>query len=1084
MKGKIRILGHIGLALFLVSALMLMLAPVAQAAAVTNVWLEFPGSMSATTDSVYDTLSNDTSLNETGQTANMIVHFTAATALKANIDTITIYFPDGSTELSGSGNSAGTFTVTAGTPSRGIKICVDPDGAGTTYGYYKINTAATTAGYRLKLTTPIDIAAGAKPYVYIEGNACGITNSSVQSSLYKIKMQTSKDTTLVLSSTFALGTSGYAPIIYRATTDSYVASPSIAGSGATFTFTFDATHALTAESDTITVIFPAGTSVPSSIDAGQIECQYYNASFTGSETGQGYQACSGTVTVNSDARMVTATAPVSSSANAYGYAIRFKTGAGITLPQVITGTYETSTEYDYVDYYLYTSADRLMDTGTGGDALTAGNFKVACGGAYQLGFNNDAYVQGYTPASYSDDCAIINGFSGALYVELQDQYGNRLVTGTGITSTVTYSCSAGSVYTQANTGYSTTSAALVAGIDDLYFRATSAGTHTITASSGSYVSGTWQVTVAPAVELYDANLQLVNTYAPLTITAAPTDKGGYYVNAAVLAAMEGDTIKLGNGIYDVTSNVITVDKAVTIKAVSGTTPVLRCTATPSAARVSVTKGATFDGLTFRGLRWTTDYAGGGFFNMNPASATFFTIQNCTFEDIKCQGVIWWQYGSTAPTSCTISNNTFRNLIGDYDLWSVVLWINPYTNLSGLTISNNTFLNNAMMAINLCANSGITITGVTISGNTISSNRSNEGGIDLYTEAGVLGSATAPIKVINNEISGCMDQAIRLQEGSSSALTFAATFPGIRIKRNYIHDNAEEAIKVMGGALTACTTSNIAGVLEIMYNDIVGNAQVSGIYAVTNSLGTASAANQVTAQYNWFGDASGPTVTANVGGTGNTVGTYVIYSPWLYKSRTDVVTDNVAYGAARMNLVAGWNTLSTPVKLIEAADAINELIPSGMTIAYYYDATGWHQIIGTYVLNPCNAVYVKMSTTASPLLKFDAGAFSAPSKALSAGWNLISLASLSSSGKKDAPAVASVALTAAGLPGYSQVVSPSMNASQTDLFGNSGSGWAYSYGQTTGEGTNYMYAGLGYWIYMQNAATLAGFEITPIAPDLD
>jgi hypothetical protein len=123
----------------------------------------------------------------------------------------------------------------------------------------------------------------------------------------------------------------------------------------------------------------------------------------------------------------------------------------------------------------------------------------------------------------------------------------------------------------------------------------------------------------------------------------------------------------------------------------------------------------------------------------------------------------------------------------------------------------------------------------------------------------------------------------------------------------------------------------------------------------------------------------------------------------------------------------------------------------------------------------------MSAVTYVLLKFDTKEFSAPSKALNAGWNLISLAYLDSSGKHADDAVASVALTAAGLPGYSQVVSPSLNATQTNMFGVAGSSWAVSYGETT---TTSMYAGLGYWIYMQNAATLAGFEITPIAPDLD
>jgi len=155
----------------------------------------------------------------------------------------------------------------------------------------------------------------------------------------------------------------------------------------------------------------------------------------------------------------------------------------------------------------------------------------------------------------------------------------------------------------------------------------------------------------------------------------------------------------------------------------------------------------------------------------------------------------------------------------------------------------------------------------------------------------------------------------------------------------------------------------------------------------------------------------------------------------------------------------------------------------MTIGYYYDATGWHQITTGYVLNACDAVYVKMSIATDVLLKFDAGAWTTPSKDLAAGWNLVSLAYLDSAGKWADSAVASVYKTAANLPGYSQVVSPSLNATQTNMFGVAGTSWAYSSGETA-SATHTMYSGLGYWVYMQNAATLAGFEITPIAPDLD
>lgn len=184
----------------------------------------------------------------------------------------------------------------------------------------------------------------------------------------------------------------------------------------------------------------------------------------------------------------------------------------------------------------------------------------------------------------------------------------------------------------------------------------------------------------------------------------------------------------------------------------------------------------------------------------------------------------------------------------------------------------------------------------------------------------------------------------------------------------------------------------------------------------------------------------------------------------------------------MKLVAGWNTLSTPVKLISEADAIAELISEDdIDVAYYYDS-GWHQILTEYTLNACDAVYVKMLAPTYVQFKFDAGAFSTPSKDLDVGWNLASLASLASGGMEADDAAASVYKTAANLPGYGQVVSPSINATQTDMYGNTGTSWTYSSGQTTGIGS--MFAGMGYWVYMQNAATLAGFEITPIAPDLD
>ena len=156
----------------------------------------------------------------------------------------------------------------------------------------------------------------------------------------------------------------------------------------------------------------------------------------------------------------------------------------------------------------------------------------------------------------------------------------------------------------------------------------------------------------------------------------------------------------------------------------------------------------------------------------------------------------------------------------------------------------------------------------------------------------------------------------------------------------------------------------------------------------------------------------------------------------------------------------------------------------MSVGYYYDG-GWQLLTTAYELAPCDAVYVKLSLAKTVQLKFDADEFTTPSKALAAGWNLASLAYLSSSGMAADDAVASVYLTATNMPGYSQVVSPSLNTLRRDMYYNQESSWSDSRAQHgAASGNSTMYATYGYWIYMLNAATLAGSTITPIAPDLD
>jgi len=354
---------------------------------------------------------------------------------------------------------------------------------------------------------------------------------------------------------------------------------------------------------------------------------------------------------------------------------------------------------------------------------------------------------------------------------------------------------------------------------------------------------------------------------------------------------------------------------------------------------------------------------------------------------------------------------------------------------------------------------------TISNNTITNGYSS---INVSDYIG-----TAGLSITGNTVTGAYGYGIKVEGGNNGPIT---------IKNNTITETRGSSTSYA----VRIEQEPTSGTHYVQYNDIYDNQG----YAIKVDSTDTIALTDINCRYNYFGDASGPSYTAltgatvtksNPNGAGDTITDRVFYYPWLYKPVADVVADNASYQTNTMKLISGWNTLSTPVKLIAAADAIDELIPSGMTIGYYYDS-GWQQITTGYVLNACDAVYVKMSAATYVQFKFDAGAFTTPSKDLAAGWNLVGLAALDSDGMNADDAVASVAKTAANLPGYSQVVSPSLNATQRGMYYNAGTSWAVAYGQDSV--SDKMYAGLGYWVYMQNAATLAGFEITPIAPDLD
>jgi hypothetical protein len=1068
MKGKIKLLGHIGLVLFVLSALMLALVPavpVAAATVVTEVWVDF---------------EDANTQNAVTATANVyLIHFKATTALSRGVDTVTVTWPDGSTTMGGYAFTVAT-TMTAGEVD--FSTNYESTARSSLITWSDCTATPIVGGKRSKVTTPIDIAAGSDVWVRFASN--DITSASTAGGSYKVYVVTSKDTTPVLSSAFGLdGTALGEPAV--------TISPTSAGAAAEYVITLaaDVTTGLAADTDTVTIQFPVGTTVPSSITASNVQFGLTSSAYTSTGTAP---------VVDQDKRTVTAVTSktVSDGGDLY---IKITSAAGVCNPtEAATGTEalykvmcSTSQDRQFKVSAAYTVA-----------AAAAGAIKV-CNGEVGL---DDPY--------YSDDATMVSMYSSQIYVTMVDVYGNAKVVSGGVT--VTPTASSGALYkNSAAAGTGTFSSASTLTVDaatpdeeqTVYFRGSTAGTHTLSFAASGYTTVTWTFKVCPEVSLYDSSNNLIKTYGPTaTILAAETNTtdggnvtdaahcGADYINDAITAAMAGDTVKLGDGTYEVKeASDISLNKKITLTSVNGASSTtirnidnVGHADLHAAIIVGISGTATnpviIDSLTFQRLRAGTDICSAIVNDGND----YVTVRNCVFNNIEpdrnssFEGVIWTRVGHL--TSITISNNTFNSCVTTwpnmgawYDYSGCITFATETGhNVTGVTISGNTLTNCGQYGIALGNVSGYT-TGASITNNTITNGQC----------AINLSNFTASVSITGNTITNPYSYGIYVESTSNTSLV---------IKNNTITGCAGEYYMASttigyGGAIVIESATSATDPV-IQYNDIYNTSSAS--YAI--KVDAMSAGSGADCKYNWFGNATGPAYTAltgasisksNPNGTGDKITDKVTYYPWLHKSLANVVADNASYQACTMKLVLGsWNTLSTPVKLISEADAIDELIPAAnMTIGYYYDATGWHQITTGYVLNPCDAVYIKIKSTASTayvLFKFDASAFSTPSKALAAGWNLISLASLDAT-KTVANTMACVDLTSANLPGWSQVVSPSMNAAQTDIYGVVETAWAESAGEAANKT---MQPGLGYWAYMQNAATLAGFEITPIAPDLD
>ena len=334
-----------------------------------------------------------------------------------------------------------------------------------------------------------------------------------------------------------------------------------------------------------------------------------------------------------------------------------------------------------------------------------------------------------------------------------------------------------------------------------------------------------------------------------------------------------------------------------------------------------------------------------------------------------------------------------------------------------------------------------------------------------------------------------NNTIRGAEGSVTGIKVDAVEAGgiLEVEQNSISGN-EVGVKLLAAVADG----------GIEFNDITGN---------TIGLEQLAVGSNAHADWNWWGDISGPgEENQNPGGIGDNVTGNIGTQPWLTRDFQTVLDDNIAYfGYAWVWLYTGWNIISTPVALdplVEWVDSDNisrtgvdtwgdyvalgdGLSTDNTSPVYSFDAENqaWVGLTSDDTLDPCEAIYVRMAEPdIAPILY--SPDVSVPSEEMYAGWNLVSLAwlpsGISGDGMPADEALVTVEEVSGGLTGYKLVVSPGVN----DYEGS----WIHIAGQTIEPWTDpnqpppdgYMFIASGYWVFMLNDGTLAGFAFTPVS----
>lgn len=317
------------------------------------------------------------------------------------------------------------------------------------------------------------------------------------------------------------------------------------------------------------------------------------------------------------------------------------------------------------------------------------------------------------------------------------------------------------------------------------------------------------------------------------------------IQYAINQAADGDTIYVGAGDY--TEN-ITVSKSLTVESLEGRDTTIVTAADPGENVITVTAdGVTISGFTVTGYG---EYMYGIFLD----GIELDKVIDCVISDNLCTTSLssppsaTYPEGDKSDSPCGVTAYIFADGIGLY------------------------YADDNTVTGNICTSNGST--GIYISnssGNIVSGNECNE------NYRGIAINCSTGCTILNNVISNNTNYGIETDESTD-----------ILVRQNDITNNSRGI---------DCD-SVLSTVVE--YNNIWGNTD----YGVYN--GSTSPENELNAENNWWGDATGPYHENNAAGQGDNVTDYVDYDPWLgYMCEKMEITGALTVASLSLHRVWSW-----------------------------------------------------------------------------------------------------------------------------------------------------------------------------------